>query len=79
MSLVSLEFAGGLAVEGQGLGVALLYLGLCRQPSAFSSIPAELTMCAPVFGQVLFSLSKLSDRTRPQRGNSPLTAGSTIG
>lgn len=47
MSLVSLQFAGGLAVEGQGLGAALLYLGLCQQPGAFSSTPAELTVEVP--------------------------------
>ena len=51
MGLVSLQFAGGLAVKEQGLGVApgvaLLYLGFCLQSSACFSIPAELTMGVP--------------------------------
>lgn len=49
MNLVSLQFAGGLAVEGQGLRADLLY---CQQPSAFFSIPVELKVgvpCVPLF------------------------------
>lgn len=54
MGLVSLQFAGGLVVKKQGLGVALLYLGFCLQSSAFFSIPAELTMGVPCMPLSMF-------------------------